>query len=75
MDHIDGHDLPEEDARLIAAFVEVLCRRRQEEAVREAQANERDWTDVAARAFARDWDNSEDAVYDTWREHYDVPER
>ena len=43
MDHIDVHDLPEEDARVIAAFVEFLRRRTQEHAVREAEAQERDW--------------------------------
>jgi len=30
MDQIDVHDLPEEEARLIAAFVEFLRRQRQE---------------------------------------------
>jgi hypothetical protein len=29
MDHIDVHDLPEEEARLIATFVEFLRRRKQ----------------------------------------------
>jgi hypothetical protein len=29
MDHIDVHDLPEEEARLIAMFVEFLRRRKQ----------------------------------------------
>ena len=42
MDHIDVHDLPEEDASLIAAFVEFLRRRKQEHAVRDAQAEERE---------------------------------
>ena len=68
MDHIDVHDLPEEDARLIAAFVEFLRRRR-------AEAEERDWANASALSFARDWDNAEDAIYDNWREHYHVPER
>jgi hypothetical protein len=75
MDHIDVHDLPEEDARFIVAFVEFLRRRRQEQTVREAEAEEQDWAAGAAKAFARDWDNSEDAIYDNWREHYHVPER
>jgi hypothetical protein len=75
MDHIDVHDLPEEDARFIAAFVELLRRRTQEPIVRDAEAEERDWAAGAATAFARDWDNSDDAIYDNWREHYHVPER
>ena len=41
MDHIDVHDLPEEEARLIATFVEFLRRRKQataQQQVREAEA-------------------------------------
>jgi hypothetical protein len=75
MDHIDVHDLPEEDARLIAAFVDFLRRRRQEETHRDAEAEERDWAHASARSFAREWDNPEDAIYDNWKEHYHVPER
>ena len=75
MDNIDVHDSPEEDARLIAAFVEFLRQRRQEQVVRDAAAEERDWAAGAVLSFARDWDNTEDAIYDNWREHYHVPER
>ena len=75
MDHIDVHDLSENEARLIAAFVEFLRSQRQEQAIQEAQAQERDWAADAVTAFAQDWDNTEDAVYDNWREHYHVPER
>jgi hypothetical protein len=75
MDRIDVHDLPEEEAALVAAFVEFLRRRTQEQATQDAEAEERDWAVGAARSFARDWDNAEDAIYDNWREHYHVPER
>jgi hypothetical protein len=75
MDHIDVHDLPEEDARLLATFVEFLRRQKQAQALREAEAEERDWSAGAVTSFARDWDNNEDAIYDNWREHYHVPER
>jgi hypothetical protein len=37
MDHIDVRDLPEEEARLIATFVEFLRRRKQAGATREVQ--------------------------------------
>jgi hypothetical protein len=37
MDHIDVHDLPEEEARLIATFVEFLRRRKQATAQPEVQ--------------------------------------
>ncbi len=40
MDHIDVHDLPEEEARLIAMFVEFLRRRKQGAAQREVQQAE-----------------------------------
>jgi hypothetical protein len=75
MDSIDVHDLPDEQAQLVAAFVEFLRRQRQEQAGREALAQERDWAAAAETSFAKDWDNEEDAVYDNWREHYHVPER
>ena len=74
MDHIDVHDLPEEQAQMLAAFVAFL-RERRHEAGREAEAEERDWAAGATRSFATDWENPEDAIYDNWREHYHVPER
>jgi hypothetical protein len=40
MDHIDVHDLPEEEARLIATFVDFLRRRKQATAQREVQQAE-----------------------------------
>lgn len=33
---------------------------------------ESDWHDLSLTAFAADWDNPDDAIYDNWREHYDV---
>jgi hypothetical protein len=72
MDSIDVHDLPEEQAQLLAAFVEFLRQRREEAAAREALVQERDWAAVAEQSFAKDWDNEEDAIYDNWREHYHV---
>ena len=75
MDSIDVHDLPEEQAELVAAFVEFLRRKQQETAMREAPAQERDWAAVAASSFAKDWENEEDAIYDNWQEHYHVPKR
>lgn len=72
MDSIDVHDLPEEQAQLIAAFVEFLRRQRQEQGHREALAQERDWAAGADTSFAKDWENEEDAIYDNWREHYHV---
>ena len=70
MDSIDVHDLPEEQAQLVAAFVAFL--RQQQGAAGDALRHERDWTAVAAQSFAKDWENTDDAVYDNWREHYHV---
>ena len=75
MDSIDVHDLPEEQAQLLAAFVEFLRQHGQEAAARDALAQEQDGVAVAAQSFAKDWDNEDDAIYDNWREHYHVPER
>jgi hypothetical protein len=40
MDHIDVHDLPEEEARLIATFVEFLRRRKQAVALQKVRETE-----------------------------------
>ncbi len=37
-----------------------------------AMDEESDWRDLSLSAFAADWDNPDDAIYDNWREHYDV---
>ncbi len=34
-----------------------------------------EWSALGLEAFQKDWDNAEDAIYDNWREHYDVPTR
>lgn len=69
---IDIHDLPEEEARLVREFVAFLKKRIEtKQAAREA---EREWPALAVGAFAADWENSEDAIYDNWREYYHVPE-
>jgi hypothetical protein len=38
-------------------------------------ADETDWQDLSLEAFERDWDNSDDAIYDNWRELYGVQPR
>ena len=75
MDRIDVHDLPEEQAQLVAAFVEFLRRQRQEQTTHKALAQERDWAAGSVPSFGKDWDNEADAVYDNWQEHYHVPQR
>jgi hypothetical protein len=63
MDGTHVHDLPEEQAQLVAACVAFLCQQH------EAAAQERDWAAAAATSFAKDWDNDEDAISDDWREY------
>jgi hypothetical protein len=75
MDSIDVHDLPEEQAQLLAAFVAFLRQQREEAGTRDALAQEQDWAAAAEQSFAKDWDNEDDAIYDNWREYYHVPER
>jgi hypothetical protein len=33
---------------------------------------ESDWQELSLTAFAADWDNPDDVIYDNWREHYGV---
>jgi hypothetical protein len=76
MESIDVRDLPEDQAQLVAAFVEFLRRRRREvQEHTEAEVEEREWIAGAVTSFANDWENDQDAIYDHWREHYHVPER
>lgn len=34
-----------------------------------------DWMNLGLASFQKDWNNSEDAIYDNWRELYDISER
>ena len=34
-----------------------------------------DWQQLGLSSFEKEWDNEEDAIYDNWRTHYDVPAR
>lgn len=31
-----------------------------------------DWQHLSLTSFTADWDNADDAIYDNWREHYNV---
>lgn len=73
MEQIDVHDLPEEQAQLVAAFVEFL--RAWQRTDQESTEQEHDWQRASLASFAKDWDNNEDAIYDNWQEHYHVPQR
>lgn len=37
-----------------------------------AATEESDWQNLSLTAFTADWDNADDAIYDNWREHYNV---
>lgn len=72
MEHIDVHDLPEEQARFVAAFVEFLRRLPHEHP--DSTAQERDWQKTSIASFVKDWDNDEQDIYNNWRKHYRVQE-
>jgi hypothetical protein len=72
MKHIDVHDLPEEQAGLVAAFVEFLRRLPREHP--DSTAQERDWEKTSIASFVTDWDNDEQAIYNDWRQHYHLRE-
>jgi hypothetical protein len=36
------------------------------------EAQEQNWASAVTLSFAQDWDNSEDAIYDNWREYYPI---
>jgi hypothetical protein len=75
MESIDVRDLPEDQAQLVAAFVEFLRHKlRTSAAVTEAQGEEQEWGAGAVTSFGKDWDNEQDAIYDNWKERYRVPE-
>ena len=38
----------------------------------EDKEDEPDWMKMGLAALEKDWDNEEDAIYDHWRELYDV---
>ena len=79
METIDVHDLPEEEARLVAAFVEFLRQKHRTTAfLKEETAKEQEWSAMARSSFAQDGDNGHDAIYaiyDHWREQYPVADR
>ncbi|MGH8067653.1 MAG: hypothetical protein ACRERE_20975 [Candidatus Entotheonellia bacterium] len=75
MESIDVRDLPEDQAQLVAAFVEFLrLKLYTSRTVTEAEGEEQGWDAAAVTSFAKDWDNEQDAIYDNWKERYDVPE-
>jgi hypothetical protein len=75
MESIDVRDLPEDQAQLVATFVEFLRHKlRTSQATIEASAEEQEWSAVAVTSFAKDWDNEQDTIYDDWKERYHVSE-
>lgn len=70
---IDVHDLPEEEVRIVREFVAFL--KKQIETKQVAKETERGWPALSVPAFAADWENPQDALYDNWKEHYHVSER
>ena len=75
MESINGRDLPEDQAQLVAAFVEFLRHKLHASwTVTEEEGEEQGWGAAASMSFAKDWDNEQDAIYDDWKERYNVSE-
>ena len=72
VEHIDVHDLPEEQAKFVAAFVEFLRGLQRQHP--DSSSQEGDWQKASIASFAKDWDNDEDAIYNDWRKHYHIQE-
>lgn len=53
----------------------VLAKLLLESVVSDEIEDDLDWQVMGLTAFERDWYNSEDAIYDNWREIYGVPAR
>ena len=53
--------------RAIEAFLAAI--------VKNENLDQHDWQNLGLETFERNWNNSEDAVYDDWRKHYGVESR
>ncbi|MBI3959176.1 MAG: hypothetical protein HY328_10225 [Chloroflexi bacterium] len=40
--------------------------------IHEQEQDEADWQQMGLAFFEKDWDNPDDAIYDNWRELYEV---
>jgi hypothetical protein len=65
---IDIHDLPKDDIKLLKSLVSVLRKRKKSH-------EEKDWNSLAIKSFAKEWENTEDSIYDNWQELYHVSKR
>lgn len=52
----------------------LLARLLLDSVLEEESLADQQWTALGLAAFTADWDNPDDAIYDNWREHYDIPE-
>lgn len=53
----------------------MLARLLLDSVLKEETRDEADWLNMSLESFQKDWDNPEDAIYDKWRELYNVPKR
>ena len=73
---IDVRDLTEDEVATVKGIIQNMRRRHVAAQVQAANTQaEHDWSALSVAAFAEDWDNDKDAIYDNWRELYGVPER
>ena len=72
IDKIDVHDLPEEQVGIVREFVEFLRARYRGKSV---VGEESEFAALSNDSFAADWENPKDAIYDDWKEKYNLRER
>jgi hypothetical protein len=67
----ETRSLPRQDRLLLARMLlDSLLQRKDA-----ARASDKDWQAMSLSHFQEGLDNTDDAVYDNWREHYHVPVR
>lgn len=69
-DTINLHDLPEEEVKLVREFVAFL--KRKSEVKQASLEDESYFNTLGVESFAKDWENSQDAIYDNWKELYHI---
>lgn len=73
---IDLRDLTDAEVAFVKGIVERMRQRHETtEAQETGPKGESEWGALSAAAFAEDWDNEQDAIYDNWRERYSLAEK
>jgi len=68
INHIDVQDLSPAEVMYVQKIVDDL------KAKSRTEDSDNDFAAASAGSFADDWENEKDALYDNWKERYDVPQ-